>query len=151
MVLGTGTVTDYETLRQRHLMRMLEVMPEQLAHLTRPRDQLLVEREAALRAIVAHARSHSPWHRARLEPVAPEGLTAAGLRALPVMTKQDLMDHFDAVVTDPRLTRDGVEAHLDALTTDAYLFDEYHVCASGGSSGRRGSSSTTATAGRPRS
>jgi hypothetical protein len=48
------------------------------------------------------------------------------------------MDHFDAVVTDPRLTRNVVEAHLDALTTDAYLLDEYHVCASGGSSGRRG-------------
>ena len=36
------------------------------------------------------------------------------------------------------LTDDVVEAHLAALTTDAYLLDEYHVNASGGSSGRRG-------------
>jgi phenylacetate-coenzyme A ligase PaaK-like adenylate-forming protein len=131
-------VADYETLRQKHLMRLFEVMPEHLARLTRPRDQLLVEREAALRAIVAHARSYSPWHRARLERVAPERLTEAGLRALPTMTKDDLMHHFDAIVTDRRLTRDVVETHLAGLTTDAYLLDEYHVCASGGSSGRRG-------------
>ncbi len=51
------------------------------------------------------------------------------------MTKDDLMEHFDEVVTDRRLTRDVVEAHLAALSTDAYLLDEYHVCASGGSSG----------------
>src|SRR6185503_3833091 len=60
------------------------------------------------------------------------------LRALPIMTKDDLMNHFAEIVTDPRLTRDIVEAHLAALTTDAYLFDTYHACASGGSSGRRG-------------
>src|SRR4029450_9303050 len=57
---------------------------------------------------------------------------------IPVMTKDDLMEHFDEVVTDRRRTRDVVEAHLAALSTDAYLLDEYHVCASGGSSGRRG-------------
>ena len=54
------------------------------------------------------------------------------------MTKDDLMAHFDEIVTDRRLTRDAVEAHLDGLTTDAYLLDEFHACASGGSSGRRG-------------
>ncbi len=33
---------------------------------------------------------------------------------------------------------DVVEDHLDSLTGDAYLFDRYHACASGGSTGRRG-------------
>jgi phenylacetate-coenzyme A ligase PaaK-like adenylate-forming protein len=54
------------------------------------------------------------------------------------MTKSDLMANFDAIVTDPRLERGVVERHLDGLVRDAYLLDEYHVCASGGSSGRRG-------------
>jgi phenylacetate-coenzyme A ligase PaaK-like adenylate-forming protein len=48
------------------------------------------------------------------------------------------MAHFDEIVTDDRLTLDVVEDHLDRLTSDAYLFDRYHACASGGSSGRRG-------------
>jgi phenylacetate-CoA ligase len=131
-------MADYEALRQRHLQRLFEQLSEHLARLTWPRDQLRREREAALRAIVAHARLHSPWHRERLAAVEPERLTETGLRALPIMTKDDLMNHFDAIVTDPRLPRDVVEAHLAGLTTDAYLLDEYHVCASGGSSGRRG-------------
>jgi len=131
-------MADYEALRQRHMTKLFEVMPEALARLTRPRAQLDLERETALRAIVAHARAHSPWHRARLAAVEPERLTEAGLRALPTMTKDDLMTHFEAIVTDARLTRDVVETHLAGLTTDAYLLDEYHVCASGGSSGRRG-------------
>jgi phenylacetate-coenzyme A ligase PaaK-like adenylate-forming protein len=48
------------------------------------------------------------------------------------------MDHWDAIGTDYRLHLDDVEDHIEHLTTDAYLFDRYHVIASGGSSGRRG-------------
>jgi phenylacetate-coenzyme A ligase PaaK-like adenylate-forming protein len=36
------------------------------------------------------------------------------------------------------LTRDAVEAHLEGLTSGAYLFDAYTAVASGGSSGTRG-------------
>jgi phenylacetate-coenzyme A ligase PaaK-like adenylate-forming protein len=117
---------------------MMASFPDHYARLTWPVERLRAEREARLRALVAHAQARSPWHRRRLSRVAAERLGEAGLRALPIMTKHDLMDHFDAIVTDPRLTRDVVETHLDGLTTDAYLLDEYHACASGGSSGRRG-------------
>jgi len=131
-------VADYETLRQAHAASAWAAMPELAARMTWPVEQLRREREAKLRRVLAHAKTSSPWHRARLAAVDVDRFGEADLRALPVMTKQDMMDHFDAVVTDPRLTRNVVEAHLDALTTDAYLLDEYHVCASGGSSGRRG-------------
>lgn len=131
-------MAEYEDLRQRHLQHLFAVLPALIEGLTLPPDQLRARRESALRAIVAHARTASPWHRARLAAVEPDRLTEAGLRALPTMTKDDLMTHFDEIVTDQRLTRDVVEAHLAGLTADAYLLDEYHVCASGGSSGRRG-------------
>jgi phenylacetate-coenzyme A ligase PaaK-like adenylate-forming protein len=131
-------VADYETLRQRQVARMLELLPDLLARLTWPADRHREARETALRGLVAHAREHSPWHRRRLADVAPDALRESDLRALPTMTKDDLMDHFDEIVTDPRLTRDGVERHLASLTSDAYLCDTYHACASGGSSGRRG-------------
>ena len=54
------------------------------------------------------------------------------------MTKSDLMDNFDDIVTDRRLGRAVCESHLERLVGDAYLFDEFHVVASGGSSGQRG-------------
>lgn len=131
-------MADYEALRQGHLRRMFALMPELVERLDWPAQRLRAERDARLRALVAHAGAHSPWHRRRLAGVDVARLTASDLRALPVMDKNDLMAHFDEIVTDPRLTRDAVEAHLDRLTGDAYLLDEYHVCASGGSSGRRG-------------
>ena len=60
----------------------------------------------------------------------------ADLERLPVMTKADLMDNFDDIVTDARLSRDLCEDHLERA--DEYLLDEFHVVASGGSSGQRG-------------
>lgn len=128
----------YEELRERHLVRLAELFPDYLGRLTWSREQVRAERASRLREVVAVAKARSPWHRARLAHVDADSLDADDLRALPVMTKDDLMAHFDEIVTDRRLTRDVVEGHLAALTTDAYLLDEYHVCASGGSSGRRG-------------
>lgn len=131
-------MADYETLRQRHGLRMLELLPEYLDRLTWPAERLRAERERGLRALLGYAKARSPWHGRRLARNDVEVVRESDLRALPVMTKSDLMDHFDEIVTDTRLTRDVVESHLAALATDAYLLDEYHVCASGGSSGRRG-------------
>lgn len=131
-------MADYETLRQQHMARMMELMPGLRSALTWPHEQLRAARAAALRSLIAHAQAHSPWHRRRLAGIDATRLDAAGMQALPVMTKDDLMQHFDEIVTDSRLTRDVAEAHLERLTTDAYLLDAYHVCASGGSSGRRG-------------
>ena len=131
-------MADYETLRRAHGLRMMELAPDLVEALTWPPERLRAERETALRTLVSHAKAHSPWHRRRLADVDPTRLRVDDLRHLPVMTKDDLMTHFDQIVTDPRLTLDVVEAHLRELVTDAYLLDTYHVCASGGSSGRRG-------------
>ena len=55
------------------------------------------------------------------------------------MTKSTMMARFDDVVTDRRLTRARVEAHLAATRDEpGHLLDEYMVLASGGSSGERG-------------
>lgn len=131
-------MSDYEAIRQRHALRLFEVMPDALERMTWPRERLAAHRDDRLRALLAHAQAHSPWHARRLAGVDVEHVRADDVSALPVMTKNDLMQSFDEIITDRRLTRDLVETHLDALTTDAYLCDEYHVCASGGSSGQRG-------------
>jgi phenylacetate-coenzyme A ligase PaaK-like adenylate-forming protein len=73
-----------------------------------------------------------------LAGVDPDGFEEADLAGLPPMTKDDLMANWDQVVTDRRLNLDLVERHLAGLEADAYLFDEVHAVASGGSTGRRG-------------
>jgi len=55
------------------------------------------------------------------------------------MTKADLMDEWDQVVTDPRLTLQAAEESLAATGAEPRLLSgEYALLATGGSSGRRG-------------
>jgi phenylacetate-coenzyme A ligase PaaK-like adenylate-forming protein len=97
-----------------------------------------MERERRMQILLATAKARSPWHRERLRDVEAATFTEADLLSLPTMTKADLMDNFGAVVTDPRLTRDIVDAYVEQLPENPYLFDRYLVIASGGSSGHRG-------------
>jgi phenylacetate-CoA ligase len=131
-------MADYDAIRARHLAEALQRLPQHLERVTWSAAQLRDWRTARLRALLASARRDAPWHRARLADVAIERIDAEDLRALPSMTKADLMANFDAIVTDRRVGLAQVEAHIAGLTTDAYLLDELHAVASGGSSGVRG-------------
>lgn len=131
-------MAEYEDLRQRHLAELATLMPEHIQRLRWPAERLRQERRDRLRDLLAVAKASSPWHRDRLAGIDPDGFEEADLVGLPSMTKDDLMANWDAVVTDRRLTLDLVEGHLAGLESDAYLFDELHAVASGGSTGRRG-------------
>ena len=131
-------MTDYEDLRQRHLADLMGLLPEHVQRLRWPADRLRQERRERLRDLLRVARASSPWHRERLAGIDPDGFEEADLAGLPPMTKDDLMANWDQVVTDRRLNLDLVERHLAGLEADAYLFDEVHAVASGGSTGRRG-------------
>jgi phenylacetate-CoA ligase len=131
-------MTDYEPLRQRHLADLATLMTEHVQRLRWPAERLRQERQDRLRGLLRVAKASSPWHRDRLAGVDPDGFEEADLAGLPPMTKDDLMANWDQVVTDRRLTLDLVEGHLAGLDSDAYLFDEFHAVASGGSTGRRG-------------
>jgi phenylacetate-CoA ligase len=139
-------MANYQELRERHLTDLAGSFPESVQRLRWPAERLRQERQERLRALLRVALASSPWHRERLGGVDPETFVEEDLPQLPAMTKDDLMANWDAVVTDRRLTLALVERHLAGLTGDAYLLDEVHACASGGSSGRRG---YTSTAGRP--
>jgi phenylacetate-coenzyme A ligase PaaK-like adenylate-forming protein len=88
-----------------------------------------------LTALVRHAVARSPFYREHYR-----GLDAGpvDLAALPTTDKSALMDAFDEWVTDPRLRRADVEANLADPSAGALHLGEYRVCATGGTSGRRG-------------
>jgi phenylacetate-coenzyme A ligase PaaK-like adenylate-forming protein len=128
-----------EQLRLRHVVDQRLARAEHIERIGWSADRLAAERGRRLRAIAQIAKERSPWHRARLQNVDLDHLTEAELPDLPVMTKDDVMAHFDAIVTDPRVTLRNVEAHLAALTDrPKHLLDRYQVIASGGSTGMRG-------------
>ena len=131
-------MATYEELRQRHVADAAAMLPGLMERLDWSAERLTAHRQSELRRLVRVAKDLSPWHRKRLSNVDADVVDESTLAELPVMTKDDLMANFDEVVTDDRLRLGVVEDHLESLTGDAYLFDRYHACASGGSTGRRG-------------
>ena len=54
-----------------------------------------------------------------------------------MLTKTELMEHFDGIVTDSRLSLGRVEQHLKTVETGSYLAGGYTAITSGGSTGQR--------------
>lgn len=85
-----------------------------------------------LRALLRHARSASPFYRA-LHARCGEHTPFADV---PVVRKQQLMEHFDDWCTDPRITRREVNAFLaDRRRIGDQFLDRYYVWKSSGTSG----------------
>ena len=129
---------DYETLRQRHQAYAMALAPRLIERLDWPADRLALHRVQRLRELVREAIDRSPWHRERLAGIDATRLDEDSLRELPPMTKADLMDNFDRIVTDERLSLGLVNDHLETVTTGSYLLDGYTAVTSGGSTGHRG-------------
>ncbi len=83
--------------------------------------------------LLQFARARSPFY-ARLHAGSP----SQSLSDLPIVTKADLMGSFDDVVTDRRIRKADVEAHLARATADGPYLGRYWVIATSGSSGRPG-------------
>ena len=136
---GAGR-SQFDADRQRHLQAFAERLPDEAERLTWPLERLHRLRDERLRALLRTAKARSPWHAKRLAGVDVDAVTGADLSAIPTMTKTDVMEHWDEIVTDRRLTLELAEAHLERVASEgpAYLLGEYQVVTTGGSSGRRG-------------
>jgi phenylacetate-coenzyme A ligase PaaK-like adenylate-forming protein len=130
--------TGYEATRARHVQHMLELLPEHLERLSWSPERLREERTRRLRALVAVAKERSAWHRERLGDVNERTVDEDELRTLPTMDKAQMMENFDRIVTDPRVTLAAANDHIASLQQDAYFLGDLHAVASGGSSGVRG-------------
>jgi phenylacetate-CoA ligase len=86
-----------------------------------------------LRDIVTYARAHSPYY-SKLYRDVPQPLSE--IRQLPVVTKPELMSHFDDWVTDPAATKTNVEAFLaDPRNIGRDYLERYVVCTTSGATG----------------
>jgi phenylacetate-coenzyme A ligase PaaK-like adenylate-forming protein len=116
------------------LQRVGDLVSELLTHDGWSRDQLLTYQAERLRALLEHAVSRSSYYRGTL------GADAADrpLTDLPALSKADLMENFDAIVTDPRLRRTDLESHLGGPDPARSYLGEYRVLTTSGTTGRRG-------------
>ena len=101
------------------------------------RSQIKNVQTLKLRAMLAYAKKNSPWYARTLSDIEPRTFTLEQLKMLPILTKRDMMDNWNDIVTDRRLTIDDASQFL--MKEQGYdLLHGHHIFASGGSSGRRG-------------
>ena len=134
----TASMSSYERMRAAHLCEVQASLEDHVARLDWPAEKIARYRDHRLRAILAYARERSPFHTRRLRGLDPSSITVADLATLPVMTKQEAQDEWDAVVTVDGLSRDAVERILAEQQWFSYTSDGQQVFSSGGSSGVRG-------------
>ena len=133
------TSADLDLLRARMATAIGRRMPGHIERLGWNAPQLAGWQRARLRVLLARAVDRSPFHAARLAGIDPARFELADLPRLPIMTKAQMMERFEEVVTDQRLTRDVVDQHISASVAEpALLFGDYVCLVSGGSSGKRG-------------
>jgi len=130
---------DRSVLRSRLSGAIGAHMPGGIERLGWDAGRLAAYQRGRLRALLARAAGHSPFHARRLGRIDVGRFELADLAGLPVMTKDQMMAEFGDVVTDPRLRRSVVDEHLAASVSEpGLLLGEYVCLASGGSSGLRG-------------
>jgi len=104
--------------------------------LTRPQLESLKLQK--FRQLVAHAQQNSPYY-GRLIREHQIDIATCTPQDFPELTKSILIEHFDEIVTDRRLTRQAISEFLSHSTNpNELLFNEYHVVHTSGSSGQIG-------------
>jgi phenylacetate-CoA ligase len=109
---------------------------EQVARDRWSREQLLAFQRERLRALLRHAAAASPYYREVLGRDAASG--EVPLAELPTLPKRVLMDNFDQIVTDPRLSLAALEAHLHGPDAAQPYLGRYRVFSTAGTTGLRG-------------
>ena len=110
-------------------------------HITRldwSRQQIEDYQNHRLRALLGYARERSPFHAQRLRELDLSRVSVTELASLPVMSKQDAQEQWDAIVTAPDLDRNRAEHILVEQQWFSYTAGDQQIFSSGGSSGVRG-------------
>lgn len=124
-------------MSKAEIERLMARMPEEIATLKFTREQINKLQEQRVRDMLRFAKDHSSWYAQRFQHIDPNTFQLSDMDTIPIMSKNDLMNHWDEIVTDNRLKLVEVSKFM-MQQTDYDLFYNYHIFGSGGSSGRRG-------------
>ena len=97
--------------------------------------RLAAERQQRLRDLLTWAADRSPFWRARLAGWDLATFTEADLPSLPILTRAEMMQEFDRLVTVPGLTLDRVNEHIEHADAGRYLDGEYRAIRTSGATG----------------
>jgi len=99
-----------------------------------PPERLHQVQQQRLRQFLQTARATSAYYREKFRHI-DDGCT--DLTAYPVTTKAEMMEHLDQVVTDPAVTRSGIEEFIADIRNVSQLFlGKYAIAHTSGSQGQ---------------
>ena len=132
MMVSETADGNYEQLVRRQRAELQDAYMKGVRRLRWDAGRLAAERERRLRELLLHAADRSPFWRERLAGHDLANFTEADLPSLPVLTKAEMTAEFDRLVTVPELTLARVRHHVDQLSGDGYLDDEYRAIVTSG-------------------
>jgi len=134
LTIATDVTPDsrYRELVRRQRAELQDAYLKGVRRLRWDAGRLAAERERRLRELLLHAADRSPFWKERLAGRDLANFTEADLPSLPILSKAEMTEQFDRLVTVPGLTLARVRAHLDQLTGDGYLDDEYRAIVTSG-------------------
>jgi len=137
LTTANGAVSDrhYEQLVRRQRAELQDAYLKGVRRLRWDAGRLAAERERRLRELLVYAADRSPFWRERLAGRDLTSFTESDLPSLPILTRAEMMEEFDRLVTVPGLTLARVEQHVDSLDGDRYLDDEYRAIVTSGYTG----------------
>jgi phenylacetate-CoA ligase len=128
----------YERMRVAHLTAVQASLEDHVTRLDWSRQRIERYQNWRLRSLLTFALERSRFHARRLRGLDPPRASVADLASLPMMTKRDAQEQWDAIVTVPDLDRDRAERILGEQQWFSYTAGCEQIFSSGGSSGVRG-------------
>jgi phenylacetate-CoA ligase len=136
--MPSTVISPFPRQRARLQADLLGGYDELIARTSWDRARIREHQCARLRLLLRTAVHSSPFHARRLAGTELDAVAPEDLSALPVMTKADLMEQWDDVVTDRRITLADAERALADVDTEPAMLGPAIVLTSGGSAGPRG-------------
>lgn len=115
-------------------IRFLYTANRYSAIMKRSQEHILAIQEKRFRHLLRHTMAHSKYYQDRWKRI---NIETCKLQDLPILTKADLMEHFEDVVTDSRLKKEPIIEFMTNLDNiGRYFLGEFVVSHTSGSQGQ---------------
>jgi len=121
--------------RLEDLARAIAYRQALIRHECWPRTKLDELQQRRLAELLDWATQRSPFYRELCSIFRMSQPYA--LQDFPIMNKKTYMEHFDEIVTDPRLRLSRLQEYMAHVSRDEYYLGEYRVLTTAGSSGQK--------------
>ncbi len=121
--------------RLEDLVRAIAYRQALIRHEYWPRTKLEELQQRRLAELLDWATRRSPLYRQLRDTQRMS--QPYSLQDFPIMDKKTYMEHFDEIVTDPRLRIARLQEHMANVSGDEYYLGQYRVLTTAGSSGQK--------------